>query len=59
MTWEEALPPACAMKKNDERVGALFLGVPRGKVQGVDDLIPRDGSLVSEVLLVPALMNPR
>ncbi len=30
-----------------------------GEVQGVDDLIPRDGSLVSEVLLVLALMNPR
>jgi hypothetical protein len=47
------------MQKNDERIRPLFFGIPRREVQGVDDLIPRDGSLVSEVLLVLALMNAR
>ena len=47
------------MEKNNERIRPLVFGVPRGNVQGVDDLIPRDGSLVSEVLLVLALVNAR
>ena len=47
------------MEKNDERIRPLVFSIPRGEVQGVDDLIPRDGSLVSEVLLVSALVNPR
>jgi hypothetical protein len=53
------IAPSCPMEKNDERIRPLVFGVPRGEVQGVDDLIPCDGSLVSEVLLVLALVNIR
>ena len=53
------IAPSCPMEKNDERIRPLVFGVSRGKVQGIDDLIACHGSLVSEVLLVPALMNAR
>jgi hypothetical protein len=45
------------MEKHDERIRPLVFAVPRGEVQGIDDLIPRDGPLVFEVLLVLALVN--
>ena len=38
------------MEKNNERVRTFIFGVLRGKVQGVDDLIPCDGALESEIL---------
>ena len=53
------IAPTCPMEKHDERIRPLVFGIPRREVQGVDDLIPRHGSLVTEVLLVLALVNAR
>jgi hypothetical protein len=47
------------MEKNDQRIRPLVFGVSGGKVQGIDDLISCDETLVSEVLLVLALVSIR
>ena len=53
------IAPSCPMEKNNERKRSLVFGVPRREVQGVDDLIPRHGALVSEILLILTMMNAR